>query len=484
MTHEESPVVQLLADVAHGLAHVHSCGIIYGILSPSTVLVSTTGRAHLSTDHPEDLATDDSGGIITTFESDVFEFGTTIMEVLSRCNFSDDVYALRNSYIIKRGLEDDPEWPRPLKGPTHPIWNVVRSCQHPDPRERPTMAAVAQRMSQLSPYKAAYTPTHQETRTPPPAFQSLQGPNASHVVPSGHFVADQREDSPHTLRNVSAEIRRVSEHPIAGGGFCDLFLGEKRDSGERVALKLVRFYGRTEQEQQGAQRRFLSEAGLWADFQHPRILQFYGVCQHGDRAFFMVSPFLQNGNAVDYLTNVNPDANRRQLLLEAAEGLLYLHSRNPSVVHGDMKGANILITDYGAAVVADFGLSKINHEATTTMLKGAGSPRWMAPELFAPGDGPSRTTMSDVYAFGHVMLEIYSNQLPFFDVREDIQVLFALIRGERSPRPHGTLADRWIDDETWEFTRKCTAINPEERPDMTNVVLDLGHQSRNAERRV
>jgi serine/threonine protein kinase len=68
-----------------------------------------------------------------------------------------------------------------------------------------------------------------------------------------------------------------------------------------------------------------------------------------------------------------------------------------------------LITDLGTAVLADFGLSKIIHEATTTMLQGAGSIRWMAPEVVLAGDktvGPLKTPKSDIYAYGHVMLEV------------------------------------------------------------------------------
>ncbi|KAF8486691.1 kinase-like domain-containing protein, partial [Gautieria morchelliformis] len=161
--------------------------------------------------------------------------------------------------------------------------------------------------------------------------------------------------------------------------------------------------------------RFLSEAWLWAEFDHPRILKFYGVCEYGNLAYFMVSPFLENGNIIDYLAHMKPNADRRQLLREAAEGILYLHTRAEPVVHGDIKGANILITDSGSAVLADFGLSKISHQETTMALQGAGSPRWMAPELILTTDtetGPVKSLKSDVYAFGHAMLEVLISWFP------------------------------------------------------------------------
>lgn len=97
------------------------------------------------------------------------------------------------------------------------------------------------------------------------------------------------------------------------------------------------------------------------------------------------------------------------MLIETAEGLAYLHNRDPSIIHGDLKGANVLISDSGTAVLADFGLSRISHEMTNSILHGAGSPRWMAPELMRVDDTvvePLRTIQSDVYGYGHIILEV------------------------------------------------------------------------------
>jgi len=115
----------------------------------------------------------------------------------------------------------------------------------------------------------------------------------------------------------------------------------------------------------------------------------------------MVSPFLPNGNAAAYLV-AHPEASALSLLVGAAHGLEYLHTRQPPITHGDLRGvgtfkptlhlltvfeANILVSPAGEACLADFGLSKImevasgdsSHGTTTT---NAGATRWMAPELF------------------------------------------------------------------------------------------------------
>ena len=58
---------------------------------------------------------------------------------------------------------------------------------------------------------------------------------------------------PRTLKNISAEIKKLSEHPIAGGGYCDLYLGERLGC-EKVALKLVRLFGSTDTDKDAARR--------------------------------------------------------------------------------------------------------------------------------------------------------------------------------------------------------------------------------------
>jgi serine/threonine protein kinase len=163
--------------------------------------------------------------------------------------------------------------------------------------------------------------------------------------------------------------------------------------------------------------------------------------------------------------------------------------------------ANILITDKGTAVLADFGLSKISYEATTTTFQNAGSPRWMAPELILAGGkttSPRKTQKSDIYAYGHVILEVLdfrsftahhgaadfssflhplfqvlSNELPFSDLKEEVHVIVELIRGGRSVRPDGRIAEAWLDDVAWAISRRCTAIDPEERLGIQSVLYDL-----------
>jgi serine/threonine protein kinase len=88
-----------------------------------------------------------------------------------------------------------------------------------------------------------------------------------------------------------------------------------------------------------------------------------------------------------------------------------------NIVHGDLRGTNILISDDWNVCLADFGLTHIIEDTTSTTngalrssTNRAGSPRWFAPELLAPTlfgcDRFVRTPASDVYAFACVCFEV------------------------------------------------------------------------------
>ncbi|KAF9448073.1 kinase-like protein [Macrolepiota fuliginosa MF-IS2] len=162
-----------------------------------------------------------------------------------------------------------------------------------------------------------------------------------------------------------------------------------------------------------------------------------------------------------------PDAPRFPLVHDVVNGLRYLHQNN--VVHSDLKGANILITDSGLACITDFGLSSIMYADSTSTQVG-GTTRWVAPELLDGGNtGLMRPTYaSDMYALASVMFEILTRRVPFYEIHSDALVVRNVIQGTHPDRPEPQMAPELTDD-IWRIMLYCWSNTPSDRP-MVNLV--------------
>ncbi|KAG8877864.1 hypothetical protein FRB98_006511 [Tulasnella sp. 332] len=154
-------------------------------------------------------------------------------------------------------------------------------------------------------------------------------------------------------------------------------------------------------------KRLKREVFAWEQLSHPNITPLLGY-RSGEEPF-LVTPYYENGNLEQYLIR-NPGAPKLKLLVQASKGLLYLHSHNPAVVHGDIKPDNVLINDSGEASLCDFGLARITQQlktGLTTSGQGQGGKGFIAPELLEFEEGEGKTKYSDVYAFGGLILHVY-----------------------------------------------------------------------------
>jgi len=205
-------------------------------------------------------------------------------------------------------------------------------------------------------------------------------------------------------------------------------------------------------------------------------LPFIGQYTSGPTSY-MVSPWMENGDALAYVKR-KPEVNRLQLV---ADGLHYLHTGlEQPVIHGDLKAANVFITDTGDAHIADFGLSELvgeekPSERYSTEWYCAGSPRWQAPELLiaTTKDEARRTKETDSFAYGRVMLELFTGQLPFSYLSESTPSIFKMVLDGKFPeRPlDKDVVSRGLDDKMWGLMENCWNINPTQRPSAA-VILD------------
>ncbi|KAF7290843.1 hypothetical protein MIND_01325500 [Mycena indigotica] len=256
---------------------------------------------------------------------------------------------------------------------------------------------------------------------------------------------------------------QLEEHPVAAGSFGDVWKGVIH--GKAVAVKIMRVY--LDRDVEALLQEISQEGLIWRQLSHPNLLPFFGA-YHLEGTLgrlCLVSPWMENGDIARYLKTAPPTVNKLSLVLDVALGLEHLHCLK--LVHGDLKALNILISRSGRAVLGDFGLSSVTDSKISTtgsMRKTGGTVRWQAPELFR---GSPNSFASDVYAFACVCYEIFTGNIPFFELTTDIAVMFQVIQGNRPDRPNT------IPDALWKLMEECWAANPSDRPTTTQLVFRL-----------
>ena len=198
---------------------------------------------------------------------------------------------------------------------------------------------------------------------------------------------------------------------LGAGGMGVVYLAEDTVLGRRVALKTVRLLeGADPNSKQDLTERFLREARIVAQMDHPGIVAVYDFGHEGETAY-LVLEFVAGSNLANRMEQP-PKLDRAggaRVLQEAAAALDYAHKRG--VVHRDVKPANLLMTEDGRVKVADFGIAKLSGSTTMTatgMLMG--TVEYMSPEQIR---GETVDGRSDQYSLAVVAYQLVTGKRPF-----------------------------------------------------------------------
>ncbi|KAJ1678511.1 ATP binding, partial [Spiromyces aspiralis] len=261
------------------------------------------------------------------------------------------------------------------------------------------------------------------------------------------------------------KIQWLKGKRIGKGSFGQVHIALNALNGEIIAVKQIRIPSldnankkrRNKYEKQINQ--LYSEIGVLKDIEHENIVQYLGF----DVSRSMMNIFLEYvpGGTVRSLTKeygplAEPVVN--SFLQQILAGLEYLHSRN--ILHRDIKGANILVTEQGVCKISDFGISKKTNQSrraydrhTRVSSNPEGTVFWMAPEAARSERFSAKV---DVWSLGCVTIEMWTGQRPWVNM-DETQVIFRLAKtSEPPPLP----AD--ITEDGNDFCKHCLQPNPDD----------------------
>ncbi|KAG8790758.1 hypothetical protein FRC12_011120 [Ceratobasidium sp. 428] len=164
----------------------------------------------------------------------------------------------------------------------------------------------------------------------------------------------------------------------------------------------------------------------------------------------------------------------REQSTQICDGVAYLHETG--VIHGDLKGNNVLVSEQGVPVITDFGNAVLEHgtmQFTETTKQNGFTPRWTAPEILEEKVKESRE--ADVWALGMTILdlaqEIITGKLPYYYIRNVIALMRAVaIKNEIPKRPEETIPSNSLHgDALWLLLMSCWEQEPDKRPEAGKV---------------
>ncbi|PTQ51743.1 MAG: Serine/threonine protein kinase PrkC, regulator of stationary phase [Brockia lithotrophica] len=258
--------------------------------------------------------------------------------------------------------------------------------------------------------------------------------------------------------------RYLIRRKLGEGGMSFVYLAEDLLLGRNVAIKVLREpYADDEQ----FRRRFLREAQAVSLLSHPNIVTLFDTGTH-DGAPYLVFEYVPGRTLKEEIRARGPLPLDEVLSIGDQVLRALAHAHNRGIVHRDVKPHNILLTADGTAKVSDFGIARaLGGETLTESGTFLGSAHYFSPEQ---AKGETITPASDLYAFGVVLYEMLTGDLPFAG---DSPVTVALKHVEASPpsvrerRPEVPVALENV-------VRRAMAKRPENRyPTAEAMRLDL-----------
>ncbi|XP_078319037.1 focal adhesion kinase 1-like isoform X5 [Crassostrea virginica] len=279
-------------------------------------------------------------------------------------------------------------------------------------------------------------------------------------TPSGPLGSRRRKKS----RNFELTRDNIKLLDVLGEGqFGDVYKGlftDKDGVQSAVAVKTCK-----EDNEESMMDKFLEEALIMQQFDHPHIIHLVGICSEA-QPIWIVMELAKHGEMRAYLQNNRTRLDLCTLMLychQLSKALSYLESKK--FVHRDIAARNVLVSSHDCVKLGDFGLSRVvDEQSYYKASKGKLPIKWMAPESI---NFRRFTTASDVWMFGVCMWEILMYGIKPFQGVKNNDVIGKIENGERLPLPLD------CPPSMYNLMCQCWSYEPSKRPSFSDIKVRL-----------
>jgi hypothetical protein len=283
----------------------------------------------------------------------------------------------------------------------------------------------------------------------------------------------------------SAESRFTVLRPHAKGGLGEVYVAQDEELHREVALKAIQERHATNPANCA---RFVLEAELTGNLEHPGIVPVYGLGHYPDGRPYYAMRFIKGDSLKEVVhqfhepERTSRDPGERALALRkllscflgVCNAVAYAHSRG--VLHRDLKPSNVMVGKYGETLVVDWGLAKVMGKADVETSEAAlpattgdgagltqagtalGTPAYMSPEQ-AGGRLDLVGLLSDVYSLGATLYYVLTGQAPF--VTADVASVLRDVQRGAFPAPRAV--NRLVPPALQAVCLKAMALKPADR---------------------
>jgi serine/threonine-protein kinase len=255
------------------------------------------------------------------------------------------------------------------------------------------------------------------------------------------------------------------QYLVGAGTFARVFRAVHRETGEVVALKVLRarysdnptYYG-----------QFIREGHIGCTLRHPNIVRIFEVVSQG-HSHFLVMEFVEGQNLREFVKvrrKLDPLVATR-LMIDITEGLRYAFEHG--LTHRDLKMSNVLVSSHGQAKLVDFGLAALEENLSDDLLAENPNPRAIDYAALERATGVRKDdTRSDIYFLGCIYYHMLTGQSPLLETQDRLQRLsksrFTSVAPIRQLEPE-------IPDAVALVVNKAMILDPNRRYQSPSAVL-------------